>query len=281
MRSSSRALLCRALVIRIAVAFLLFSEITLPSHLVAQTNPLDQTPSTAEQASQQPPEDQRPVSWKSLLPNIADDQRRIWLFPARLNKKRNWIPTAAILATTAALIALDPHDAPYFRRTSSFGGFNSVFTGNGTTVGMVLAPVSLYAAGLARRDSKMQATALLVGEAVADSEILATVLKDATKRVRPAALSPGQNFWDTWFESKGSFLRGNGSMPSGHTIVAFSVATIVARRYGNQKWVPYVSYGMAALVGLSRITLSAHFISDVFVGGALGYSVSRFAVLRQ
>jgi membrane-associated phospholipid phosphatase len=152
---------------------------------------------------------------------------------------------------------------------------------NATTLGMVLAPVSLYAAGLARRDSKMQATALLAGEAVVDSEILATVLKDATKRVRPAALSPGQNFSDTWFESKGSILRGNGSMPSGHTIVAFSIATIVARRYGNHKWVPYVSYGTAVLVGFSRITLSAHFISDVFVGGALGYSVSRFAVLRQ
>ena len=61
----------------------------------------------------------------------------------------------------------------------------------------------------------------------------------------------------------------------------FSVATIVARRYGKHKWVPYVSYGVAALVGFSRITLSAHFVSDVFVGGALGYSVSRFAVLRQ
>ena len=70
-------------------------------------------------------------------------------------------------------------------------------------------------------------------------------------------------------------------MPSGHAIAAFSVATIVARRYGNHKWVPYASYGVAALVGFSRLTLSAHFVSDVFVGGALGYSVSRFAVLQQ
>jgi hypothetical protein len=71
-------------------------------------------------------------------------------------------------------------------------------------------------------------------------------------------------FSDTCFESKGSFLRGNGSMPSGHTLAAFSVATIVAHRYGNHPWVPYVSYGMAALVGFSRLTLSAHFVSDVF-----------------
>jgi len=26
---------------------------------------------------------------------------------------------------------------------------------------------------------------------------------------------------------------------------------------------------------------TAHFLSDVFMGGALGYSIARFAVLRQ
>src|SRR3984957_14408365 len=93
--------------------------------------------------------------------------------------------------------------------------------------------------------------------------------------VRPAAFGPNQNFSDSWFESSGSLLRGRGSMPSGHTIVAFGIATVVARRYGNHRWVPYVSYGAAALVGFSRVTLSAHFISDVFLGGALGYSIGR------
>ncbi len=141
--------------------------------------------------------------------------------------------------------------------------------------------MSLYATGLISKDSKMKGTALLAGEAVADSEILTFVLKDAFNRARPASIQPTGNFSDSWFESRGSFINSRGGMPSGHTIAAFSVATIVARRYGNHKWVPYVSYGVAALVGFSRLTLSAHFVSDVFVGGALGYSVSRFAVLRQ
>jgi membrane-associated phospholipid phosphatase len=251
------------------------------SVLTAQVNPPDSDASQSTPAPQPVPPYQRPVSLGRIIPNIVDDQWKIWLFPAKLNKKRNWIPAAVILGTTAALIALDSHDAPYFKSTSTYAGFNSVFTGNATAIGTVIAPVSLYAAGLISKDSKMKGTALLAGEAVADSEILAVVLKDAFKRVRPAAISPTGNFSDTWFESRGSLLRGDGSMPSGHAIAAFSVATIVARRYGNHKWVPYVSYGMAALVGFSRLTLSAHFVSDVFVGGALGYSVSRFAVLQQ
>src|ERR1700749_5240174 len=118
----------------------------------------------------------------------------------------------------------------------------------------------------------MKGTALLAGEALADSEVLAYVLKVSFKRVRPHTLSSGDNYWDTWFESPGSFLSGSGGMPSGHTIGAFSVATIVARRYGNHRWVPFVSYGLAALRGFVRATLSEHFLADIFVGGALGYS---------
>jgi membrane-associated phospholipid phosphatase len=35
------------------------------------------------------------------------------------------------------------------------------------------------------------------------------------------------------------------------------------------------------VVGFSRVSLSAHFVSDVFMGGMLGYSISRVVVLRQ
>jgi membrane-associated phospholipid phosphatase len=223
----------------------------------------------------------RPVAWKLLLPNLINDQGRIWSFPTRLVQGQSWIPTAAVLGTTAGLLALDPVEAAYFHRTPTFQTFNNIFTGNVTAVGTIAAPASLYLVGLFRKDAKMQRTALLAGEAVADAEIVTTVLKDATNRVRPASIPAGGNFSDSWFESSGSRLRGSGSFPSGHTIAAFSVATVIARRYGNHRWVPYAAYGMAALVGFSRLSLSSHFLSDVFMGGALGYSISRFTVLRQ
>jgi membrane-associated phospholipid phosphatase len=216
-----------------------------------------------------------------LLPNLISDQERIWSFPARLVQGQSWISTTAVLGTTAGLVALDPTEAAYFHRTSTFHGLNNILTGNATIMGTIAAPVSLYAIGLIRKDSKMQRTALLAGEAVADAEIVTTVFKDATRRVRPAGIPAGGNFSDSWFESGGSPLRGNGSFPSGHAIAAFSIATVIARRYGNHRWVPYAAYGLAAVVGFSRLSLSAHFLSDVFMGGALGYSISRFTVLRQ
>jgi membrane-associated phospholipid phosphatase len=276
----------------LGIGLMVLCTIGASSRIAGQTAPQDQTPPTGSPTSAPPrapapspvpqslPAVDRPISWTLLFPNIVSDQGRIWSFPARLVQGQSWIPTAAVLGTTAGLVALDPTEAAYFRRTPTFQGFNNIFTGNATVIGTIAAPVSLYAIGLIRRDSKMQRTALLAGEAVADAEILTTVLKDATKRVRPAGFPPQGNLYDSWFESSGPLLRGNGSFPSGHSIAAFSVATVVARRYGNHRWVPYAAYGMAALVGFSRLSLSSHFLSDVFMGGALGYSISRFTVLR-
>jgi membrane-associated phospholipid phosphatase len=277
---------------KLAVVLMMLSTLAVPFRTVGQTPEPDQTPpagsptgaspqAPAPPPVPQPPTFDRPVSLKLLLPNLLSDQERIWTFPARLVQGQSWMPTTAVLGTTTALVAFDPTEATYFRRTPTFHTFNNIFTGNATAVGTLVAPVSLYAIGLIRKDSKMQHTALLAVEAVGDAEILTTVLKDATKRIRPAGASASGNLYDSWFESSGSLLRGNGSFPSGHTIAAFSVATVIARRYGNHRWVPYAAYGMAALVGFSRLSLSAHFLSDVFMGGALGYSISRFTVLRQ
>ena len=223
----------------------------------------------------------RQVSLTQLLPNTLEDQKQIWTFPAKLNHKRNWIPTAVILAAAAGFVALDPVEGRYFHQTTNFSTFNNAFSSNATVAGILATPVALYGTGLLRKDSKMQQTALFAGEALANAEILSTVLKDATKRARPSTIQRTGNYSDTWFESKGSVLSANGGFPSGHTIAAFSVATIVAHRYGNHKWVPYAAYGLATAVGFSRLSLSAHFTSDVFIGAALGYSISRFAVLRQ
>ena len=236
-------------------------------------------PAQPSQTGQQDYE--RPVSWKQLIPNILSDQRDIWSFPSTLAQGHNWAPTVGIVGTTAALLQLDPYAARYFHTTSTYSGFNNIFTGTVTEWGTAIVPASLYAVGLIRKDTKMQNTMLLAGEAVVDAEILTTVFKDLDRRARPSTFGPHSNYWDSWFDGPGGSIRGSGSFPSGHAIAAFSVATVIARRYRTHRWVPYVAYGLAATVGFSRLTLSAHFVSDVFAGGAFGYVISRYVVLRQ
>jgi len=68
------------------------------------------------------------------------------------------------------------------------------------------------------------------------------------------------------------------SFPSGHTLAAFTAATVLSRpgdRVGNA-----FLYAAAGLVGVSRIHLRAHHASDVVggvvIGTALGLTVRRF-----
>jgi membrane-associated phospholipid phosphatase len=223
---------------------------------------------------------ERQVSWKLLVPNVLHDQKPIWLFPKAVAEGKHVKPTIAFLSITGGLIALDPIDSPYFHRTRSFGAFNRDFSGRNTSIGMAAFPIVFYLYGLARKDSYAQHTFLLAGEAVLDSEILTTVVKDVDRRLLPAQVPAKSNFSDTWFCGHGNLLRGAGSFPSGHTIAAFSIATVFADRYAKPHWHRWVAFGLAGLVGFSRVPLQSHYPSDVFAGAVLGYSIAHYVVSR-
>ena len=248
----------------------------------AQTDPgIPQLPGsghTSPSGSQEP--DDRAISWKRIAPNILHDQVPIWTFPCRVAEGEHWKPTLALVTATAGLVALDPVDTPHFRRTTTFNQFNKVFSGTNMGVGIAAVPLSFYAISLVRKNMYGQHTSLLAGEAVADAEILTTVFKTVDRRLRPSGFPANGDFDDSWFRARGTLTGGQASFPSGHTIAAFAVATIFADRYRGHRWAPVVAYGLAGLVGFSRVTLSAHFPSDVFAGAVFGYVISHYVVMR-
>ena len=223
---------------------------------------------------------ERDVSWRTLPQNVLQDQKDIWLFPVQLGKGRHWLPTLLVTGVTAALITADPHDTPYFRRTGRFQGFNDLFSGRITAAETAIVPALFLVGGRFRSASYSQRTALLAGEAYADSAIVDVVMKVATRRLRPSDIAPFGNFSDTLFSSPKSPSGINTSFPSSHATAAFAVATVFSHRYRQHRWVPWVSYGAAAAIGFSRVTTQAHFPSDVFLGAALGYTMTKFVVLR-
>jgi membrane-associated phospholipid phosphatase len=56
---------------------------------------------------------------------------------------------------------------------------------------------------------------------------------------------------------------------------------VIAENYKNHFWVPLVCYGLATMVGLSRLTEDEHWLSDVFVGAVVGYAVGKMVVRNQ
>ena len=245
-----------------------------------QTVAADAAPQKSAPQNSLPAEAEREVSWRVLPRNLLQDQKDIWLFPVQLAKGRHWVPTIAVTGVTGALIAADAHDTPYFRRTQRFEGFNDVFSGRNTSLGMAIVPAAFLVVGHFRHDSYAEKTALLAGEAYADSAIVDIAMKVSTRRLRPSDIPPTGNFSDTFFRSHMSPIGINTSFPSGHAAGAFSIATVFAHRYRRHRWVPWVAYGAAGAISFSRVTTQAHFPSDVFLGAALGFTITEFTVLR-
>ena len=227
---------------------------------------------------QPPPDASRVITWRTLPGSFLHDQKEIWLgFPNHLAHGHSWVPLVAVSAATAGLIVLDQHDMPYFRtHQGQWDDTNDVFDPLITTGEVVAVPAGLLMAGYIRHDSREVDTALLATDAYADSAIVDLAMKAVTRRLRPADIKGNQPYTNTFFKAQ---VTGS-SFPSGHATAVFSVATVVARRYARKRWVPYAAYGMATVISLSRITQLAHFPSDVFLGGVLGYTVARYQVLR-
>lgn len=224
--------------------------------------------------------------WKSVPSDLLHDQKSIYLFPLSVARGHHLIPTAAILGATALLMTVDAHDARWARNNiQPLSGFNNVLAGYNTATAADAFGGAFYLAAILRRNIYDQETFMLAGEAVLDSEILTTVMKDIDGREAPISYPNGGNFTDSWFKVRGGrasgWIGGLGSMPSGHEIAIVALATTFADRYPHPAWHRWLAYGIAAAVGLSRVTLQSHFTSDTFAGAALGYVIAHYVVLGR
>jgi membrane-associated phospholipid phosphatase len=111
---------------------------------------------------------------------------------------------------------------------------------------------------------------LIAVESYALNGALVQIVKSTTGRARPnssGTTTPLQ--WD------GPFFYGK-SFYSGHTSSAFSVASVIAYRYRDTPWVPWVSYGLATLGAMQRVYNNRHWASDVLFGSMVGTATGVF-----
>jgi membrane-associated phospholipid phosphatase len=206
------------------------------------------------------------TSVKKLAVNVVLDQKDIWLSPFRMNKQDAWW-WLTFGGVTAALIASDHEVSEQLPNRGTAVNAGNNISRAGQYYSVYPFAVGLWFVGYKWHDKKMATTGLLSVQALADAAIVANVLKEVARRDRPLNGDGG-----------GHFEKGGSSFPSGHSIEAWSLATVVAKRYGNHKWVPWVSYAYAIAVSGSRVAGRQHFPSDVVAAGAMGYFIGRHAV---
>ncbi len=105
--------------------------------------------------------------------------------------------------------------------------------------------------------------ALYLFSSIFISGILTDILKILIGRPRPKVWFAHHLYNPQFLEFKASFW----SMPSGHTTTAFAAATALGLLWPKYR---YLLFFWAFLVGLSRIVLTKHFLSDTLLGALIG-----------
>lgn len=207
---------------------------------------------------------------RALLPNLLKDQISAWTSPLRMRvKDLKWfIPACGILTTLLIVdeplsrILTDNHEFGKTRHdiSDAFGQISGV----APVLGL---PGSLILTGIVTKNDRLRETGILQYEGIVTSGVLYEAFKPMFGRNKPNKI-----------EGKGEFFKGSTSFPSGHTVFAWTLATIAANQYSEKKWVPIVGYSIASVVSASRVTQDLHFVSDVVVSALIGYLVGKSIV---
>jgi hypothetical protein len=212
---------------------------------------------------------------KSLFHDFFVDEYRMWTSPFRFNDYDSHMMFKyglPFLGASAALIATDQQTT---RAIPSTGSQTYIWSGRVSQAGapytLAAATGALFLISKATHEDHLSETGLLSLEALAHSQLIALGIKEVTQRERPIDPVQRDGFWE-----------GGSSFPSGHSTGAFAVATVFAYEYGGQHIaVPIVGFSLASVVAASRVSGRQHWLSDVFVGGALGFLEGRYIYKRH
>jgi membrane-associated phospholipid phosphatase len=227
---------------------------------------------------------------KGYIPSLLYDFGEQATAPLRF-KCKDWLITGATAGITTALIFIDGDIDEWARTLKERHNWINISSPIITKLGGNPGIYSVAAFGLlsaAFQNNKGVQTSLLATQAMITSGIWGYFIKMLTGRERPEAAYLYSQFesgkWYGPFSQFNQDLTANktrsafDAFPSGHAATAFSIATVFATQYRDKKAIPIISYSVASLVGISRITEHKHWSSDVFAGALLGYVCGKQVV---
>jgi membrane-associated phospholipid phosphatase len=175
----------------------------------------------------------------------------------------NPVQSLVIAGSTALaggiIFANDRRIADEMKKSNAFNDFvfnNANYLGDGV---FVMAANSFLFLGGQREKQAGQ----LVIESILVAGAVNVCLKAGIGRKRPSSAADPYQFTPFTFADL--------SMPSGHSLVAFSWATILGDTYD----IGWLTYPVAGLVAWARVYKSAHWPSDVLAGGVIGVVTAK------
>lgn len=173
-----------------------------------------------------------------------------------------WWEGAAVLGGIAAISVLDEPMRSSFQHHRSPGGDNvaSVLRRIGQPEVFGTVAGGIFVAGVVAHRPALRRASERIAASLALAGLVTTAGKLVTGRPRPDEVGDADDL---------KLFSGHDAFPSGHTTMAFALATSLGNEV-RRPWARIALWAMAAGTGWSRINDNKHWVSDVVAGAAVG-----------
>lgn len=178
-----------------------------------------------------------------------------------------WWEAASVAGFTALVMTQDEYTTEEMveHPTDAADHVASVFRRVGQPEIYAALPLGVITAGVVAGDPRITRAGGRLAASVAVSTAAFETLKLVVGRARPDA---GEGAWSF------SPFSGRGAFPSGHSAVAFALATSLSNELHNG-WATAGLYAVATGTAWSRVYNQRHWASDVVLGAALGITTGN------
>jgi hypothetical protein len=185
---------------------------------------------------------------RSIANSTLKDEAQIWTKPFTL-KKRDFNYLLPALGAIGVVMYFDKPISTGLRNYNAenrdLNTYNKTITQFGQGCNNLGLAAAFVAGGLIFKDHRATETGILSAEALLHSGIVVCVAKTISGRERPL-VEEGNGDFD--FLSDPNAGSSHHSFPSGHTISAWAMATVIATEYKDVKWVLlHASYGRRSI----------------------------------
>jgi membrane-associated phospholipid phosphatase len=189
--------------------------------------------------------------------------------PATINQPAvmRWWQGAIVLGGLSGLMLLDKPARRFAQDNRSDAGNDlaKAFRHFGQPEVYGTVTLGMLGAGLISGNDEVTRAGGRLATTLALAGATSTVAKLAAGRPRPSETLDADGFIP---------FSGQDAMPSGHTTVAFALATSLADEI-HRTWASVGLYTIATGVGWSRINDNRHWLSDVAAGAVLGFTSAK------
>lgn len=159
-------------------------------------------------------------------------------------------------------------------RNQTTNDISSVFRRQGEPIYYAGVSLGILATGIIFKNANIRRAGGRVVAAVAFSTLISESVKRLVGRSRPNERAGAFQFHPFTSLKDSAGFQTRSAMPSGHTTVAFAVAASLADDIHNT-YVDVLLYALAAGTAYSRVNDNRHWLSDTWMGAALGITTAK------